>query len=131
MDIRSSAPTYRKVDRFLLKLLIVELVYFILAGLLLVLGFAFAQVRLSNAILIYDSAPLAAAVLILPILMAGSANAIGGALGAVSYLKSGGEGYPGTGLLVSWISTVATSWFFLTLLFVLFWTLILNMVAPA
>jgi hypothetical protein len=125
MDIPPSTPAYRKIDRLLLKLLVVELIYFIVAGLAIVLAFLLAQLRLSVARLYYDlQYPIAFVVLILPALIAGTANAVGGAVGALSYLRSKAEGYPGSGLLVSWTCTATTMWIFLTVMLIVISTLI-------
>jgi len=109
---------YRRLDRWLLHLLAIELgifVLLILGGVIIaILVFA---IDFSPDLYGYESLilwPVLPFIIALPLNMAGAFTSL------VLNIRSNHQGYPGTGHLLNWIFLITTSWLFLlTLVFML------------
>jgi hypothetical protein len=106
---------FRKLDRFLLYLLIGEFGYFVLL-LLVGVGIAIRTLTLTGVAARHNLSLVTSLVpwtVLLPYSVAALANSVGGFASALLYLRNGGEGYPGTGNLLNWIFLISNSWIFI------------------
>lgn len=111
---------YQKLDKFLLKLLALELGYFVL---LILIGVIIAILNLITDIDLdffngrYASSflcPVFFYILALPLNMAGGFASI------ILNIKINFEGYPGTGHLLNWMFLMTTGWLFILAIVFLF-----------
>ena len=111
---------YKKLDKSLLYLLAAELGYFVLLifiGIIMAVLNFFTDVRLDFFMGDYASSvlwPVFLYIVALPL------NMLGGLASIVLNLRSGHEGYPGTGHLLNWIFLMTTGWLFILAIVFLF-----------